>query len=70
MRWPQAMSLAGVHSRWARCDAGMCSGVVVKPPRTVLTAWPATRWFDAKHSSSWPVTRTSILAPTSRCGTL
>ena len=30
-----------------------------KPPCTALTAWPATRWFDAKHSSRLPVTRTS-----------
>lgn len=31
-RSPQAMSLAGVHSRCVRCDAGMWSGWVVKPP--------------------------------------
>ena len=36
MRWPQAMSLAGVHSRCARCEAGMCSGLVVKPPLMAL----------------------------------
>jgi hypothetical protein len=59
MRWPQAMSLAGVHCRCARCDAGMCSAVVVKPPRTALTAWLATRWFDAKALQQLAVTRTS-----------
>ena len=31
------MSLAGVHSRCARCDAGMCSATVVWPPRLWLS---------------------------------
>jgi hypothetical protein len=44
----------------------MCSASVVKLPRTWLTAWQATRWFDAKHSSRLSVTRSSTLAPTSR----
>jgi len=33
----------GVHSRWRRWDAGMCSVTVVKPPRRKLRGWLATR---------------------------
>ena len=49
--WPVAMpiivaqcsSRAGVHSRCARCAAGMCSGIVLYPPRRFERAWLATR---------------------------
>jgi hypothetical protein len=38
----QASIREGVHSRYALCDAGMCSSSVVKPPFAKLLGWEAT----------------------------
>ena len=49
----------GVHSRWRRWEAGMCSATVVKPPRRKLRGWLATRRPRTNISTVDAVSRAS-----------